>query len=224
MSQSPAAVLRAFYDRLLATYGPQRWWPADTPTEVAIGAILTQNTAWHNVEQAIKRLSAHRALDLKIIHAMKEADLAELIRPAGTYRVKAARLKAFASVVCVEFGGNLSAMFSGEIEDARARLLAVHGIGPETADAILLYAAHRPTFVVDAYTRRVLRRHHLIDDEANYESIRTLFHEAIEPSAEIYNEYHALLVAVGKAHCGRHARCDDCPLAGWPHDPNVAMG
>ena len=224
MSQSPAAVLRAFYDRLLATYGPQRWWPADTPTEVAIGAILTQNTAWQNVEQAIKRLSTHRALDLKVLHAMKEADLAELIRPAGTYRVKAARLKAFASVVCVEFDGDLSAMLSGEIEEARTRLLAVHGIGPETADAILLYAAHRPTFVVDAYTRRVLRRHHLIDDEANYESIRTLLHEAIEPSAEIYNEYHALLVAVGKAHCGRHARCDDCPLAGWPHDPNVAMG
>ncbi len=221
MPDSPADMLRAFYERLLATYGPQHWWPADTPTEVVIGAILTQNTAWRGVERAIERLGARGALDLKVVHEMKEADLAELIRPAGTYRVKAARLKAFASVVCVEFGGDLNAMLDGEIEEARARLLAVRGIGPETADAILLYAADRPTFVVDAYTRRVLRRHHLIDDDADYKSIRALFYEAIEPSAETYNEYHALLVAVGKAHCRKHARCDDCPLADWPHDCDI---
>jgi endonuclease-3 related protein len=215
-------MLRAFYDRLVATYGPQHWWPADTATEVVIGAILTQNTAWRNVERAIERLSARGALDLEVIHAMEEGELADLIRPAGTYRVKAARLKAFASVACVDFGGDPGAMLDGEPETARVRLLAIHGIGPETADAILLYAADRPTFVVDAYTRRVLRRHRLIDDDATYESIRALFHESVEPSAAQYNEYHALLVAVGKAHCGKQPRCEGCPLADWPHDDGAS--
>lgn len=229
-STSTAASLRAFYDRLFAAYGRQHWWPGDSPTEVVVGAILTQNTAWQNVERAIERLKDADALDLRAIHRMSEPDLTALIRPAGTYRVKAARLKAFAAALSDEFAGDLDTMLGGPLTEARARLIAIHGIGPETADAILLYAGERPTFVVDAYTKRLLRRHHLISDQwpgrprpdrATYEDIRALFHESIEPDVAVYNEYHALIVAVGKTHCRKTARCDGCPLADWPHDESL---
>ena len=209
---------REIFDRLFAAFGPQHWWPAHTPTEVAVGAILTQNTAWGNVEHAIRNLKQARALSWRKLHALTEAELAELIRPAGTYRVKAARLKALVDAVCTQYGGSLARLLTGELDQVRARLLALHGIGPETADAILLYAGGHPSFVVDAYTKRILRRHFLIDGKAGYEEVRRRFHEALEPDPVLFNEYHALLVELGKRHCRARARCMGCPLADLAHD------
>ncbi len=206
------------HERLWSVYGPQHWWPAETPTEVVIGAILTQNTAWKNVERAIGNLKAAGCLTWDALHRVTEHRLADLIRPAGTYRVKSSRLKAFVDVLWTDYGGSLEVLLRGRVEEARRRLLAIRGIGPETADSILLYAGNRPTFVVDAYTRRILRRHRLIDGRADYETVRRLFQRAIASEPQVYNEYHALLVAVGKHHCRPRARCTGCPLERWPHD------
>ena len=212
------------YDRLWSAYGPQHWWPADSPTEVVIGAILTQNTAWTNVERAIGNLRQAAALDFKVLRDLPEPELAELIRPSGTYRVKARRLKALVDRLWEFHDGSLESLLGGEIETARRRLLDIPGIGPETADAILLYAGHRPTFVVDAYTMRVLRRHFIVQampacrsDADDYESVRARFHDALPRKAELFNEYHALLVEVGKRHCRVRAHCDGCPLDVFPH-------
>ena len=209
------------YDKLSVAFGPQHWWPGKTATEVVIGAILAQNTAWKNVERAIENLKHARCLSFRALRTLPVEELAGLIRPSGTYRIKAVRLKAFVDVLWEHHGGSLTSMFDGELESARRRLLSIPGIGPETADAMLLYAGVRPTFVVDAYTMRVLRRHHVIDRRADYETVRRLFHRAIEPNTTLYNEFHALFVAVGKHHCRPRARCDDCPLAEMPHDPQL---
>ena len=206
------------YERLWSAYGPQHWWPAETPTEVVVGAILTQNTAWKNVERAIRNLKASKCLTWSALRDVPEQRLAELIQPAGTYRTKAARLKSFIAVLWKDHGGSLVSLLAGDVEGARTRLLAIRGVGPETADAILLYAGNRPTFVVDAYSKRVLRRHRLIDGSTDYEAVRRLFLGAVAQDPQIYNEYHALLVAVGKRHCRARARCDGCPLQPLPHD------
>ena len=216
-----ARELREIYDRLFAAYGPQHWWPARTKTEIVVGAILTQNTAWGNVERAIANLRAAKTLNWRSLRDVSQARLEELIRPAGTFRVKARRLKAFVDCLWKEHGGSLASMVGGPLEAARARLLAVPGIGPETADAILLYAGKRPTFVVDAYTVRVLRRHFIIDEKAAYETVRRIFLDALPPDVPTLNEYHALLVELGKRHCRKAARCDGCPLAGLPHDERL---
>ena len=215
----PAAnvILREMYDRLWSAYGPQHWWPARTRTEVVVGAILTQNTAWTNVERAIANLRSAECLTWKALRRRTAGELEELIRPAGTYRVKTRRLMAFLEVLWGEHGGSLDAMLDGDLDDVRRRLLSVHGVGPETADAILLYAGKRAVFVVDAYTKRVLRRHRLIEAGADYLAVQRLFHRAILPDVQVYNEYHALLVAVGKRHCRRRARCEGCPLESSPH-------
>ncbi len=232
--------IRAIYDRLWRAHGPQHWWPAKTATEVAIGAILTQNTAWTNVERAIENLRRAGCLSFRELRDLPEDKLAELIRPAGTYRVKAARLKAFVDCLWKHHHGSLEEMLAGDRGEEkgsamgrckdhlcptalgtsalRKRLLAVHGVGPETADAILLYAGSRPTFVVDAYTRRILRRHLVIDDRADYGAVQGLFHQALPRDPQLYNEYHALLVAVGKSNCRPTARCVGCPLTDLPHD------
>lgn len=211
----PALGVRAAYDALFARFGPQRWWPAESPTEVVIGAILTQNTAWRNVLKAMASLRAAGAIDFARLHALPENDLAELIRAAGTFRVKARRLKAFVSWL-MERGGDLAAALTGDVAAVRARLLGISGIGPETADAILLYAGHRPSFVIDAYTMRILRRHgHTVGD---YASAQALFEAALPRDAAVYNEYHALLVALGKLHCRATADCNGCPLELFPHD------
>ena len=209
------------YDRLWAAYGPQHWWPGETDIEVVVGAILTQNTAWKNVERAITNLKRADCLSWSALRDLSEARLAKLIQPSGTFRVKAARLKALVGVLWDEHGGSLDSLMDGDVDSARRRLLAIHGVGPETADAILLYAGQRPTFVVDAYTRRILRRHHLIDKPDGYEAVRQMFQHAVEPDAQRYNEYHALLVAVGKQHCRTRPRCEGCPLADLPHDPDL---
>ncbi len=218
MTECSGQLLHEMYDSLWAAYGAQHWWPARTKTEIVVGAILTQNTAWKNVERAIAGLRRAQCLSWTSLRDLPIEQLARLIRPSGTYRVKSARLKAFVRCLWNEHGGSLGSLLGGELEDARRRLLAIHGIGPETADAILLYAGGRPTFVVDAYTRRVLRRHFVIDSRAGYETVRQLFHGAMPADRQVYNEYHALLVVVGKEHCGPQARCDGCPLEPIPHD------
>jgi endonuclease-3 related protein len=214
--------LSRMFETLLEAFGPQRWWPAETPTEVAIGAILTQNTAWKNVEKAIARLKNARALGFRELDALSERQVSNLIRAAGTYRVKARRLKAFARWICERHEGDLTRALDGDLSEVRRQLLQIKGIGPETADAILLYAAGRPTFVVDAYTRRMLRRHGFVSPQASYAQIQSLFEESLPRRPAVFNEFHALLVELGKRHCRVQARCDGCPLENWPHDPEAA--
>jgi endonuclease III related protein len=201
------------YERLLATFGPQRWWPGDSPFEIMVGAVLVQNTAWRNVERAIINLRVAGVVEPRALYALPPEELAELIRPAGYYRVKAKRLRNLLKFVVEEYDGSLDAMFRTNLTALREQLLAIHGIGPETADAILLYAGGLPTFVVDTYTHRVLARHGWIGYDADYHEIKDHFESALPADASLYNEYHALLVRVGKDFCKRTApKCDTCPL------------
>ncbi len=218
MSTRTSESLRAFYDAMRGAYGPQGWWPASSPTEVIIGAILTQNTAWRNVERAIMNLRAADALDWARLRDMPLETLAELIRPAGTFNVKTRRLKSFVHWLWERFDGQLDRMFALPVWSLREELLGISGIGRETADAIILYAGALPTFVVDAYTARILHRHRLIDADADYEQIKDLFESNLPLDPELFNEYHALLVNVGKLHCRPRPRCAGCPLEAFPHD------
>ncbi len=217
MSTPTAQTLRTLYDALFVAYGPQHWWPAQTPTEVIIGAILTQNTAWRNVERAIANLQEAGALDWARLRDLPPEQLAELIRPAGTYQVKTRRLKAFVTWLWERYDGDLERMFTTPLPALREELLSVSGIGRETADAILLYAGQLPSFVVDAYTARVLYRHGLIDESADYDEIKDLFESSLPADVPLFNEYHALLVQVGKLHCRPRPRCANCPLDAFPH-------
>jgi len=202
----------ALYRHLFRHFGPQHWWPARSRFEVIVGAILTQNTAWTNVERAIARMRTERMLHPGRIDAAPRGTLARLIRSSGYYNMKAKRLKQFAGFLLTRYGGSLRRMFQTELPKLREELLAISGIGEETADSILLYAGDRPIFVVDAYTRRVLERHDLIPDGARYREIQRLFMDHLPADAALFNEYHALLVAVGKTYCRNTPRCDACPL------------
>lgn len=218
MSSNPSETLKAFYAALSAHFGPQHWWPGETPTEVIVGAILTQNTNWQNVERAISRLREAGCLDWVRLRDLPENELAELIRPAGYYNVKARRLKNFVRWLWDAHRGDLAELESLPLPMLREELLSINGIGRETADSILLYALGRPTFVIDAYTHRVLQRHRIVDGEADYEAMKELMESALPADAGLFNEYHALFVAVGKAHCRPRARCEGCPLAQFEHD------
>lgn len=218
MSTRTGQTLRAFYDAMLSAYGPQHWWPAQTREEVIVGAILTQNTAWRNVERAIDNLKRAGALDWRVLADLPTEDLAKLIRPAGTYQVKTRRLKAFVGWFWERYDADLDRMFATPIPTLRTELLSVSGIGRETADAIILYAGNLPTFVVDAYTARILCRHRLIDESADYDEIKDLFESNLPADAAYFNEYHALLVQVGKLHCRPQARCPACPLDPFDHE------
>jgi endonuclease-3 related protein len=211
-------VLLDVFRRLHKAYGPQEWWPADSPVEVVVGAILTQNTAWSNVRKAIRDLAEADCLGWAALRDVPVPELERLIRPSGTFRVKAARLKSFVAALWHDHGGDLGRLLSGPVAVARQRLLRVPGVGPETADAILLYAGNRRSFVVDAYTRRILRRHFILSNDDDYEATRALFQQHLPHSARLYNEYHALLVAVGKRHCRGTAVCNGCPLSDLAHD------
>jgi len=213
--------LRMMFDELFAVYGPQHWWPGITKTEIVAGAILTQNTAWSNVRRAIANLRRERLLSFAALRDVPIARLEKLIQPSGTYRVKARRLKAFVDELWGRHHGSLKSMLEGDVDEVRRRLLSIPGIGPESADAILLYAGDRPTFVVDAYTQRILRRHFVIDECADYESVRSLFHETLPRDAKLFNEFHALFVELGKRHCRSKARCAGCPLENRPHDESL---
>ncbi|MCH7720513.1 MAG: endonuclease III domain-containing protein [Planctomycetes bacterium] len=213
-----APTIRRIYKLLYAHYGPQDWWPADSPFEVVVGAILTQNTAWSNVVKAIAALKQARRLTVAGIRVLGDDELADLIRPAGTYRVKARRLRAVVDWLWEESRGDVGKALSGDLETVRGRLLAIHGVGPETADSILLYAGGHSSFVIDAYTRRILRRHRVIDGGESYEKLRTMMMGSVRRDLETYREYHALLVQVAKQHCRVRAHCDGCPLESLPHD------
>lgn len=203
------------YECLYTAFGPQNWWPGETPFEVCVGAILTQNTNWTNVSRAIGNLKEAGLLSPEALFPLPRDVLAEFIRPAGYYNVKAERLQTFVAFLMQEFAGNLDAAFSLGLGDLRSRLLSLKGIGPETADSILLYAGGYPIFVVDAYTARILERHGLVGDDVTYDSLQSLFMDHLPPDPALFNEYHALLVKLGKCHCRKERpRCDTCPLDG----------
>ncbi len=202
------------YSRLFSTFGRQHWWPGDSPFEVMIGAILTQNTNWGNVERAIENLKTAKALTPAAIHEMSHERLAELIRPAGYFNVKAKRLKAFIEFFINRYSGRVSRMRKVDTETLRRELLSVNGIGSETADSMLLYALERPVFVIDAYTKRVLSRHGVMDGAESYERFQEFFHTALSRDVQLFNEYHALLVRLGKDFCKPRPRCEGCPLSG----------
>jgi len=207
--------LQLIYERMMAHWGPQHWWPAETPFEVMVGAVLTQNTAWKNVEKAIANLKGVGLMSLEGLSALPTGLLAEYIRPAGYYNIKAGRLHNLLSTINQQHGGNLQAFLEQPLPQLREQLLAIKGIGRETADSILLYAAGLPIFVVDAYTHRILVRHQLIDEECGYEAIQELFMDNLACDPRLYNEYHALLVRVGNVYCKKkHPDCASCPLQG----------
>ncbi|MDD4880463.1 MAG: endonuclease III domain-containing protein [Gallionellaceae bacterium] len=202
------------YDLLLARHGPQHWWPGETPFEVMVGAVLTQNTAWSNVEKAIANLNRADALDCRAILSLADAELAELIRPAGYFNVKARRLKALCRFLAERGVAAAPEALAGQgtLAELRRDLLAVHGIGEETADSILLYALGLASFVVDAYTRRAFGRLGLLQGGEGYGDIQRLFEGHVPRDVALYNEYHALIVRLGKEHCRPKPRCADCPL------------
>ena len=218
--------LRRAYRLMRAKFGHQNWWPGETPFEVCVGAILTQNTAWSNVERAIANLKTARVLEPERLFALPEAKLAELIRPAGYFNVKSRRLRSFLRVLMENFGGDLKKLFAGETPVVRERLLAIHGVGPETADSLLLYAGGHPSFVIDAYTQRIFYRHgwspkSMIQSpksSGDYEEFKRLCELALNQKTgaarlDYWQDYHAQLVMVGKHFCRTRApRCDGCPL------------
>jgi len=205
------------YQKLYKAYGPRHWWPGETPFEVMVGAILTQNTSWKNVEKAIERLKAKGLLVPARIHDISESSLASLIRPSGYFRIKAKRLKAFVNFLFEKYGGDLKKMKKTGLIQLRRELLGVNGIGPETADSILLYGLKKPIFVVDAYTRRILSRHDIVSEKASYDEIQRLFMDHLLHDEERFNEYHALLVHLGKNVCKKRPDCERCPLKGIGH-------
>lgn len=206
----------AVYRALFNAWGPQHWWPGRTRLEIIVGAILTQNTAWSNVEKAIRILRREKALTVEALHQAPEERLAEWIRPAGYFRVKARRIKAFIHMLRDQHNGNLNRLFAQPTPALREQLLAVNGIGPETADSILLYAGGHRVFVVDAYTRRFLNRHHWAHEHHTYDEIARLFMEAMPCDVPTCNEFHALIVRLGKETCrARQPKCAECPLRKW---------
>jgi endonuclease III related protein len=224
-----AGRLREMYDTLAAAYGPQQWWPAETPFEVIIGAYLTQNTSWKGVALSISGLRKARLLTVSGIRGIAEEDLRAVIRPSGYMVRKAAALKAFVAFLDREYSGRLDQLAAEATPLARDKLLVLPGVGPETADAILLYALGHPVMVVDEYLRRVTTRHRLLREGARYTEIQELSLMAFETDAEPgrlqhFNEFHALIVEVGKSHCGPQPRCAGCPLADFQPRPRAAPG
>ncbi|MFZ5996862.1 MAG: endonuclease III domain-containing protein [Nitrospirota bacterium] len=204
--------LLKIYDTLYTHFGPQHWWPGDTPFEIAVGAILTQNTNWSNVEKAIGNLKEARVLSAKALYNLPSERLASLIRPAGYFNIKAKRLKSFLHFLNKYYRGSMKRMGRKDLITLRQELLNVNGIGPETADSILLYALDKPIFVIDAYTRRVLSRHKVMDHAASYDEYQQLFHNTFATDVQLFNEYHALFVMAGKNYCKPAPRCGECPL------------
>lgn len=202
--------LEILYQRLFDAYGPQDWWPAETPFEMMLGAILTQNTAWTNVEKALNNLKQANALNLSSIINLPETELAELIRPSGYFNVKAKRLRHFAGAF--KASGKFKGLDQLETQDLRNTLLNINGIGPETADDILLYAFKRPVFVIDTYTRRLLAATGLQTKKLPYESLRAWFEENLQADVAIYNEYHALIVRHAKEKCQKNLVCKHCKV------------
>jgi endonuclease-3 related protein len=206
-------LLQTLYHHLFEAFGPQHWWPGDSPFEIAVGAILTQNTNWTNVQRAIAQLKHAGVLSCKKMLALSDTDLADLIRPAGYFNVKTKRLKAFLHYLDTRHQASMARMKTHDCSRLRTELLTVHGIGPETADSILLYALEKPSFVIDVYTRRVLSRHSILPYEKEYHVFQAFFHENLPADVQMYNEFHALFVRVGKEYCKPTPKCSQCPLS-----------
>lgn len=204
--------LLEMYQALLARFGHRRWWPAETAFEMCVGAVLTQNTAWKNVTQAIENLKTFKVLDISSMHRLGTDELALLIKPSGYYNIKAKRLKNLVRHIVERHQGQLSAMFSLPLDVLRQELLSVNGVGKETADSIILYAAHKPIFVVDAYTKRVLGRHGMLSLASDYDDVQAFFHQHLPRDTLLFNDFHAQFVAVGKHYCKTKPVCKDCPL------------
>jgi endonuclease III related protein len=209
--------LTEIYRLLYNEFGSQQWWPGDTEFEIITGAILTQNTNWANVEKAIANLKSVDCLTPEKFHHLDQTQLAKLIRPAGYFNIKAKRLKNFVNWLFKNYNGELNDLKCIDTGRLREELLTIKGIGRETADSILLYAFDRPIFVIDAYTARIVFRHQLISPDADYEQLKELFESSLPADTQLFNEYHALLVKLGKEFCRPKARCSGCPLEKLPH-------
>lgn len=212
MPHNKLKFLNKAYEMLRKSFGPQHWWPGDTPFEIIVGAILTQNTNWTNVEKALDNIKTKNLLSAQKLYKIPINQLAQLIKPAGYFNVKAKRLKNFLHFFFQEYKGKIDSMKNEPLDILRKKLLSVNGIGPETADSILLYAFDKPSFVVDAYTLRFLYRHNIVKKGEDYHVIKDLFEQKIKPSVRIYNEYHALIVRLGKDYCRPKPLCAQCPL------------
>ncbi|MFP3937464.1 MAG: endonuclease III domain-containing protein [Phycisphaerae bacterium] len=215
--------LMEMYDALKARFGHQGWWPGDGSLEICVGAVLTQNTNWRNVERAIANLKDASLTSVSALNAVAPEQLAELIRPAGYFRVKAKRLKNFIAHVFESYGDDIEGFLDRSVSTLREELLSIRGIGPETADSIILYAAGKCTFVVDTYTCRVLMRHKLIAPEDGYEQVKELMESSLPEDVELWNDFHAQFVVVGKHYCKPRPKCDDCPLEPFDHDVEAAL-
>ena len=207
-------ILLKIYKSLYDYFGPLNWWPGATPFEVMVGAILTQNTSWSNVEKAINNLKKENLLEPRKLYRINQEELAQLIKPSGYYNIKAGRLKNFVSIFVNDFEGSTEKMFSGDGRKLRKKLLNVNGIGPETADSILLYAGRKPFFVVDAYTKRIFSRHKLISKDSTYYEIQEFFIKNLDKDVKLFNEFHAQIVMLGKTICtSKNPDCAKCPIA-----------
>lgn len=207
--------LKSIFKRLYSAFGAQHWWPADTVFEVMVGAMLTQNTNWSNVEKAITVLKERKLLTVRKLYQLPQKRLANLIKSAGYYNVKAQRLKNFLRFFFQCYAGEIKLMGAQDLKTLRGQLLLVNGIGPETADSILLYALNKPVFVVDTYTKRIFSRHGLIKADADYVQCQDIFTRNLKADAQMFGEYHALLVKLGKDYCRKqNPKCEICPL--WP--------
>lgn len=213
MALATRRALEEIFQRLTHHFGPTRWWPGDSPFEIAVGAVLTQNTAWTNVEKAIANLKRARKLSPKAILDCGDRELHELLRPSGYFRVKTSRLRSFCDHLIAHYAGSMTRMARRPVNELRVELLGIAGIGPETADDILLYACEKPVFVVDAYTRRILARHGLVAGDIGYEELRSVFERNLESDLYVFKEYHGLIVYTGKDFCRRAPKCESCPLA-----------
>ena len=205
------------YTRLYERYGPQHWWPGETEFEIIVGAILTQNTNWKNVEKAITNLKNAGCLKPETLNGLPIQELAELILPAGYFNIKAQRLKHFLDWLFEKHDGSLESLEALPLSTLREQLLGIKGIGPETADSICLYAFEKPIFVVDTYTARIFGRHGMIEPGSGYEQIQEMFHGDLEADAVLFNEFHALIIQAGKEYCKTKPICDGCPLESLPH-------
>ena len=205
--------LNLIYQKLYKSFGPQHWWPGKTPLEVIVGAILTQNTNWQNVERAIVNIKKAKALDARKLYRMPQKKLAKLLRPAGYFNIKAKRLKNFLKFYLDSYSANVRKMRAANTDVLRGQLLSVNGIGEETADSILLYALNKPVFVVDAYTKRFSSRHGLTPEDSDYQAVQRFFTQNLESSVQLFNEYHALIVRLAKEYCLKSKpKCAVCPL------------
>jgi endonuclease-3 related protein len=218
----PKTSLLAIYHLLHEQYGPQHWWPAETPLEMIIGAILTQSAAWTNVEKAIHNLKASSSLSIEGLQSIPQDELARLIYPSGYYNVKAKKIRAFVEWLAEKYDSDLNRLFALDIPTLRQELLSVHGVGEETADSIVLYAAHQPMFVIDAYTRRIITRLGLAPCEETYAAFQALFMENLLHDEALFNEYHALLVQHGKTVCRKVPLCRSCCLSHVCRMPTVS--